>query len=843
MMSEMILASVLWSVVQVHAAELPHRLDRLLTPARVLYVAAHPDDENTQLLTYFTHGRQVRTAYLSLTRGDGGQNLIGSEQSPLMGVIRTHELLEARKIDGAEQLFTRARDFGYSKRSDEALKVWGHEQTLGDVVWAMRRFRPHLVITRFPEEGSTHGHHLASAILAREAFEAAADPKRFPEQLERVAPWQGKRLVFNVPDRFMPEEVREDDLVVDIGGYDPITGESHGEIAAASRSMHKSQGFGAARRFGPEEDRFRHIAGERAETDLLENIPTTWSDVEGGEAVGRALKRARDAYRPESPGDIVAPLTEALAALDDVADEGLRRWAHDEIATLLIAASGLLLEARAPEADIVAGDATEVELTVLRRGTTPVWLTSVALLDAKARPDVELGVQPHVEKLAVTVPKATPPSRMPWLIASPGPGRYRGEGDPEVPLAPPSLAAELTLAIAGTELKVTVPVRQVRVDRVRGELHRDVEILPAISATPAAKSLLVLRTGNQETQLRVSLRVRKPGTVTFQAPEGYTVTPASLSVDKDQEVLLTVTAEQNASPGRLRITAGGASWAEHPMLHPHVPERTVLLPAEVALTAATVTVPEGLVVGHVAGPGDEVADGLRRLGMKVEDLDDEALAHGDLSRFDAIVVGVRAFNTREALRKHHDRLFTFAEAGGTVVVQYVTKPRGHDLDVSLLPYAMKLGRGRVTDETATVTMLKPDHPLLTYPHALGKEDFDGWVQERGLYFGASWDEAKVTPLLSLADPGEDPEQGALLVADHGSGRVIYCGLSLFRQFPAGVPGAHRLMVNLLTPKDHSTSADEPPPVGRRWRNLYGVVLVILLVLIGSFWLLTRRYAA
>lgn len=841
MMSEMILASVLWSVVQVHAAELPHRLDRLLTPARVLYVAAHPDDENTQLLTYFTHGRQVRTAYLSLTRGDGGQNLIGSEQSPLMGVIRTHELLEARKIDGAEQLFTRARDFGYSKRSDEALKVWGHEETLADVVWAMRRFRPHLVITRFPEEGSTHGHHLASAILAREAFEAAADAKRFPEQLDRVAPWQAKRLVFNVPDRFMPEEVRKDDLVVDIGGYDPITGESHGEIAAASRSMHKSQGFGAARRFGPEEDRFRHIAGERAETDLLENIPTSWSDIEGGAAVGQALKRAREAYRPEDPGAIVAPLAEALSSLEEVDDEGLRRWAQDEIATLLIAASGLLLEARAPEADVVAGDSMEVELTVLRRGTVPVRLVAVDLLDAAVRPEVELGVQPHVEKLLVKVPEATPPSRMPWLVSSPGPGRYRGEGDPEVPLAPPSLAAQLSLAIAGTDLKVTVPVRQVRVDRVRGELHRDVEVLPAISATPAAKSLLVLGT---TTQLRVSLRVRKPGTVTFEASAGYEVTPASLSVDKDQEVQLTVTANEGASPGRLRIEAGGASWAEHPMRHPHVPERTVLLPAEVALTTAALSLPPDLMVGHVAGPGDEVADGLRRLGMKVEDLDDEALAHGDLSHFDSILVGVRAFNTREALRKHHDRLFAFAEAGGTVVVQYVTKPRGNDLEVPLLPYAMKLGRGRVTDETAAITMLKPDHRLLTHPHALGKADFDGWVQERGLYFGASWDEAKVTPLLSLADPGEDPEQGALLVADHGDGRVIYCGLSLFRQFPAGVPGAHRLMVNLLTPKDHvSPPADEPPPVGGRWRNLYAVVLLILLVLIGSFWLLTRRYAA
>ena len=379
MTPQAVLATLLLTMLNMNAVEMRHRLDRLTSVGRVLYVAAHPDDENTQLLAYLTHAVHARTTYLSLTRGDGGQNLIGSEQSPLMGVIRTHELMAARRIDGAEQMFTRARDFGYSKRSDEALAVWGREVTLGDVVWAMRRFRPHVVITRFPEEGSTHGHHLASAILAREAFAAAADPTRFPEQLERVEVWQAHRLLYNVPNRFMPEEARPDDLVVDIGGYDPVSGLSHGEIAAASRTMHKSQGFGAARRFGPEPERFRHLAGEPAERELLDGVDTDWASVPGGAAVGSALDTARRGFRDDAPAAIIPDLVTALRALDEVADPGVQAWAKREIAQLVVGASGLLLEARAEVAAVVPGDEVEVTVQALLRNDAEITWTSLAL--------------------------------------------------------------------------------------------------------------------------------------------------------------------------------------------------------------------------------------------------------------------------------------------------------------------------------------------------------------------------------------------------------------------------------------------------------------------------------
>ncbi len=852
MTPEVILASLLWSMVQLSAVDIQHRLDRLLVVGRVLYVAAHPDDENTQLLTYLTHAKNARTAYLSLTRGDGGQNLIGSEQSPLLGVIRTHELMEARKLDGAEQLFTRARDFGYSKRADEALEVWGKSATLGDVVWAIRRLRPHVIVTRFPEQGDTHGHHLASAILAREAFSAAADPAQFPEQLARVEPWQAKRLVFNVPNRFMPDEERPDDLVVDIGGFAPVVGLSHGEIAAASRSMHKSQGFGAERRFGPEPERFRHLAGERASTDLFEGVPLDWRSVDGGEAVASALEAARAGFRADDPSRIAPDLARALRALAAVEDAALRAWAQRELGALLVGVSGLLLEARASTRAVIPGGEVPVKVLVLRRGKTPVTWHEVRIGDATLA--VNTAAAEHVRnerELTAKIPVDAPLSVFPWLFEPPGPGRYHGPGDPDEPLPQPALTAELTLEIAGAAITVTIPVRHHWVDRVEGELHRDVEVLPPITATPLAGAVLVPTCAGKEatpcqTKLRVTLAARRPGRLLVEAPAGYTVSPSALEVTADRDVELTIESAADAKRGTLRLVteSEGRRWslAERALRHRHLPARTVLLPAEVTLEPAALEVP-ALRIGHIAGPGDEVAEGLRRVGFDITDLDDEVLTHGDLDAFGSILVGVRAFNTREALRAHHARLFAFAERGGTVVVQYATKPRRDPLDVPLMPYPMSIGRGRVTDQTANVELLVPDHPLLTTPHRIGADDFAGWVQERGLYHGETWDEAHVTPLLAMADPGEAPEKGSLLVADHGEGRVVYVGLALFRQIPAAVPGAYRLTANLLARRGAAVElGDEPPPVLGRWRNFYLVVLVLLAVLIGSFYLLTRRYS-
>ncbi len=850
MTPEVILASLLWSVTQLNAVDIQLRLDRMLVVTRVMYVAAHPDDENTQLLTYLSHGRGAQTAYLSLTRGDGGQNLIGSEQSPLLGVIRSHELMAARALDGAEQRFTRARDFGYSKRAEEALEVWGRDATLADVVWAVRRFRPHVIITRFPETGKTHGHHLASAILARDAFRAAADETMFSEQLNRVAPWQAERLVFNVPNRFMPEEERPDDLVVDIGGFSAATGQSHGEIAAASRSMHKSQGFGAARRFGPEPERFRHLEGSRAESDLLEGVPSTWSDVPGGQRVGQALDAAREKFRAQEPGRIVGDLAKALQATAQIEDALVRSWAQRELGSLLIAASGVLLEARSETAAVVPGDELDVEVLALNRGDTEIrWVDVEWDEDVTAVDTALANNEPTKKKLSFRVPEDTEVSTFPWLDDEPLAGRYVGSGDADTPLPSPPITVRARLVIAGAAIDVHLPVRHFWTDRVAGERHRDVEVLPPITATPATRAMLVpCGSSGCEAKLRIAVKVRRAGVLRFEMPAGYRAEPAEIEVTKDAEIDVAAHAEPGATRGAMKLvatsTSGATSWAERSVDHAHVPARTALLPSQVALTSAALTVPD-VRIGHIAGPGDDVARGLANAGFDIVDLDDDALARGRFDGLGAILVGVRAFNTREAVRKHHQQLFDFAERGGTVLIQYATKPRRKSLGVPLLPYAMEIGRGRVTNHRAAVTLLEPEHPLMAQPHRIGDDDFADWVQERGLYFGNEWDQDKVTPLLSMADVGEEAELGALLVSDHGEGRVIYAGLSLFRQVPAGVPGAYRLLSNLLTPRGQvaSNRGDEPPPVLGRWRNFYLLVVFLLVVLIAAFYLLKRRYSA
>lgn len=855
-MTPKVLFALLLSVSNMSATEIRQRLDRLSMPASALYVAAHPDDENTQLLTYLTHDQGARTAYLSLTRGDGGQNLIGSEQSPLMGVIRTHELLEARRLDGAEQLFSRAQDFGYSKSAEETMQTWGKQATLADAVWAVRKFQPDIMITRFPEQGNTHGHHLASAVIAREAFEAAGDPNSFPEQLGMLKPWQAKRLIYNVPNRFMPDEVRPDDLVVDIGGYDAASGLSYGEVAALSRSMHKSQGFGAARKFGPEPERFRHVAGERAERGLFDGVVTDWAKIEGGPAVASALSSARHAFRAEDPGRIAADLARAFAAAERLPDSARKDWALREIASLLVGASGLLLEARAETAAVYPGQRLPTKITVLTR--TDVAVDWVSLQSGAEVTPVESAAKKHspIERgTVVKVPTDAGLSTMPWLAQLPERGRYQLKGDPSTPLAPPGVLVDLTLSISGATFRVRVPVRHYWVDRVLGERFRDVEILPPLTATPESKSLTIpcpaASDGPCASTLRVNVKVRAPGRIRVNVPAGFSASPAEFDATGDSEQLLNVTGTRNADKtlphGTLTLVAEHAGaewpWAERLMDHPHIPLRTVLLPSTVALNMVELTVPSGR-IGHIAGPGDEVAERLRSTGFQIVDLDDEAIAHGDLSEFAAILVGVRAFNTREVLRKNTDRLFAFAHRGGTVVTQYATKPRTESLDVPLLPYSMDLGRGRVTDETAPIQRLLPDHPVLTTPQLISDEDFRDWVQERGLYFGEKWDEERIAAVLSMADPGEEPQRGALLVADHGQGRVIYVGLSLFRQIPAGVPGAYRLLANLLSPRGHIAKyIDEPPPILKRWNNLYLLVAAALVFVIGAFYLLRRRYGS
>ncbi len=802
------LAVPAWGEPATSAGEVWRGLEKLRVLGSVLYIAAHPDDENTTLLAYFARGRQLRTAYLSLTRGDGGQNLIGAEQAPLLGVIRTQELLAARAIDGAEQFFTRAVDFGYSKSAEETLSVWGRDEVLADVVRVLRTFKPDVVITRFPATGDAgHGHHTASAILAAEAFAAAGDPTRFPDQVKELGTWRPRRLFWNAwrpqLEGRTPEMPRL--LTLDLGVFDPVRGESFAELAARARSMHKSQGFGAAPRRGALPNYLEQLAGEPAQRDPMEWIDTTWGRVPGGRAVDAALLEAQKAFDLRNPAAVVPALLAARRAMAALPAGHWVEIKRREVETLILAASGVWVEATAKQRWLAPGDTLNLSATVVNRGPLPVVLRAVEMAGAEpvTRGEVLPANQPVEIPLTVGLPGDAPVSAPEWLRRPPLPGLYQVEpaSGIEGPQRAP-LVARFLLVLEGEELAVTVPVLHRTVDPVRGERIRPVAVLPPVTAAVENGVVIFPSGAPRPVQVRVTAMRAVRGVLRVLLPPGWRSEPEALPFTlaaPGQEAVLQVTvappSEASRGVARLEVEVDGrrSCWRSVELDYDHLPPTTVLLPAEVTLVHQPVHI-AGRRVGYVMGAGDEVPGVLRQLGYEVTLLSDADLGSGDLRGFDVIITGVRAYNTRPRLAAAQPRLMAYVEGSGTLVVQYNTS-RGLVAD-GLGPYPLTLGQERVTVEDAPVTLLVPDHPVLTKPNTITRHDFDGWIQERGLYFPTSWDLRYDTPL-AMQDPGEKALTGGLLVARHGQGTYIYTPLAFFRQLPAGVPGALRLFANLL----------------------------------------------
>lgn len=792
--------------------ELAHALHRLQTVGSALMVAAHPDDENTAMLSWLTNVKGVRAAYLSMTRGDGGQNLIGPELGPALGVIRTQELLAARRMDGAEQLFTRALDFGYSKRADETLDFWGRDSVLADVVWAIRRFRPDIIIARFPPDSTAgHGHHTASSVLAHEAFTAAADPARFRDQLDAAPAWQAKRLLWNAFTR-QGAPVDSTWLVLDVGAYEPRLGRSMSELAAQSRSNHKSQGFGALERRGTLPSYLANRLGVPAKQDPFEGVDLTWKRFKGGEVVGALLAQAEKAFDARRPEAVLPILAKAHAAMAKVAADPLVTRKRLELEQVMASCAGLWLEAVSNRATVTPGDPVSIATAVLMRTPATVKVMSVEIAGNERKggnvlePNRTLTDTLRFElsgKAAVTQPY--------WLAvpASRGLSRVAEREDLGTPENRPALAARFRLEIAGEPVTYELPVAFRWTDPVQGERWRMLEVAPP--ATLAFEQAFQLFNGGAQ-QVRVTVRAQRPGmqgALRLDVPAGWKVEPASVGValesqGSERAYSFTVTPGAQGGTARAVIAVGDREWslAAQPIDYEHIPVQTLFPPAELKLVKASLAV-RAPRIGYIAGSGDPIGDALRQMGSAVTNLSDEDVANVDLSRFDAIVTGVRAYNTRPRLRALQPRLLDWVEKGGTLLVQYVTTSDG-PVDY-LGPRPMRVGRDRVSVEEAKVTFLKPGHPLLTSPNKLGDGDFDGWVQERGIYFAGSFD-ASYDALLGSHDPGEPSRDGGLLYAKHGNGAFVYCGYALFRQVPAGVPGAWRLLANLV-----SASSRPPTP--------------------------------
>jgi len=802
------------------AAQLQLAVRKLNVAGSALYIAAHPDDENTAMLAWLANGRLYRTGYLSLTRGDGGQNLIGEEKGALLGVIRTQELLAARRIDGAEQMFTRAIDFGYSKGPEETLAIWGHDAVLADVVWAIRKFQPDVIVTRFPVTGEGgHGQHTASALLAEEAFTAAADASKFPEQLKYVAPWQAKRIFWN---RFSFQPIDPNDprvaksLRVDLGTYNAVLGRAYTEIAAESRSQHKSQGFGSAERRGTVINYYDLRGGDPATTDLFEGIDTSWSRYAGGEKLAGILKQAADQFDPKSPEASVPLLIQALNALEQLRarpdwSDVNKPWLETKKRELLDAirdCAGIAIDVSAADSAVTPGGELPVSVTVVNRSDYPFRLSMVASLFAQPSkaPGTKLeNNKPVKTDLLLKLPTNFEISQPYWLRKPPSKGLYTVDDQTlvGVPENPPSIP--LTISLDDNEMNTvifSVPAVFRRTDPVRGEQVRSVSVVPPVTANLGSGVYLFPDSKPRPVSVWLRAFAAVEGTVRLALPAGWKSEPATAAVKlagkgDESRVAFLVTPAAGETSAQLQAEVNGRPASSITEIeYAHIPAQRLFNDIGAKLVRADIR-HTGNRVGYIMGAGDEVPNVLQQVGYDVTLLTDADLDRGDFSAYDAVVAGVRAYNTRKRLRPAQEKLMQYVENGGTFVIQYNTPD---DMVVAAPgPYPFKLSRDRVTVEEAPVTILEPEHPLLNTPNKITQADFSGWVQERGLYYATEWD-PRYTTIMSTNDPGEKALPGGELYTRYGEGVFIYTSYAWWRQLPGGVPGAIRAFVNLVSAK-------------------------------------------
>ncbi len=713
--------------VAASSSEILHAMKRLNVLGTVMYIAAHPDDENTRLLAYMARDRNYKTAYLAMTRGDGGQNLIGDEQGIELGMIRTQELLAARRVDGAEQFFTRAYDFGFSKRTEEALAMWDKQKVLSDAVWVIRNFKPDVIITRFPEDSRAgHGHHSGSAVIAREAFVAAADPKMFPEQFKfGVGPWKAKRIMWNTFSFGSTNTTAENQLKIDAGSYIPLMGKSIGEIAAEGRSQHRSQGFGSASTRGSATEYFIHTLGEKAEKDPMDGVDCSWARVNGGSVVNALVNQLVETYSVHDPSASLPQLIAIRKAIQAIGDVHWKRIKLSEVDRLIQLTTGLHLEALADRSLVKQGDSIRVNVLLNNRAGADINIGEISFENTKAGQG--MGLKKNVNwtnSFYVPVSTTKKVSQPYWLEQAMEAG-YFNVNDQQLigmPENKPAFTVNAMLNIMGESILFEVPVRYRVVDPAKGEFFHPVYVLPA-----------------------------------------------STAADKKMETIA----------------------------YEHIPTLTYFsnivkfdLPKDMKTT--------GKRIGYITGAGDKLPDMIRMMGFDVTELGKNDINQGKLNQFDAVVVGVRAYNVNEWMAGKHVILMDYVSNGGNLVVQYNTNSFAGPMQKTMIgPKPLTISRGRTTEEDADVVFLDENDPLLNFPNKITKNDFSGWIQERGIYYAENFS-PDYKAVLSMHDKGEADLNGSLIVRNEGKGRFIYTGLVFFRELPAGVPGAFRLFANIIS---------------------------------------------
>ncbi len=786
-------------------------LEKLDVFGKVLYIAAHPDDENTRLIAYLANEKKYETAYLSATRGGGGQNFLGTHLKDNLGLIRTQELLEARKIDGGQQFFTSAIDFGYSKEPIETLNFWNEEKILSDFVWIIRKFRPDIIITRFNQTPNiTHGHHTASAMLADKAFNLASDPSAFPEQLKYVKIWKPKRLMWNTSRRFFNLDDYDIDkmIKIDVGVYNNKMGKSYNEIASESRSMHKSQAFGSLRRRGSEVELIVHSQGVKAENDIMDRVDTSWDRIKPNDALKSYIKQAKDSFNIDKPYQIIDYLSLAHKELNRVFDRDWRSIKKNEIKNLIKASSGLFFEALSNVELASYGEEIKVKFDVINRSPYPMKLNKIQINEKEFIIDDSLKNNKlfSIEK-SFRLPLENEVSEKYWLKNPSEFGSYNindqkliGEADNK-----PVLEAKFIFKVNGQQISYISPITYKLNSPINGDEYRPFNIGNPIYLNPKNDLEYLVNTNKKQLEVEVISGTNDINArIYLDVPEGTKVDPEFYDINfknKNEKKLLNFNVSLPGNKNSINKISYKAKIGDkilsrgiNKIIYSHISHQTRFPNSEVSLIKFDLNT-KAKNIAYLMGSGDKIPESLSLVGYNVDLFEKNDINVDNLKDYDALIIGVRAFNSDKSLLDIKPQLMNFMESGGNVIIQYNTS---RNLDVNKFsPYPFTLSRNRVSQENAPVRIINSKHPVLNYPNKITLEDFNGWVQERGLYFPNSWSNEFET-VISSNDKGESPNNGGILISKVGDGYFVYTSYSWFRQLPAGVSGAYKLFTNLIS---------------------------------------------
>jgi LmbE family N-acetylglucosaminyl deacetylase len=804
-----------------NAVEIFNSIQKLNFLGSVLYVAAHPDDENTRLISYLSNEKKAQTAYLSLTRGDGGQNLIGPELRELLGAIRTQELIEARKIDGGIQFFSRANDFGYSKVPDETLEIWDKNQVLSDVIWTIRKFQPDVIINRFDHRspGTTHGHHTASGMLSFEAFDKANDATIFPNQLNLVKIWQPKRLYFNTSwwfygtkEKFAAAD-KSNLMNLKTGVYYQSIGKSNQEIAALSRSRHQSQGFGSTGTRGEEDEYLELLKGDlpKDKSNIFEGIETTWNRLKDGNEIGILMSNVEKNFDFKNPSASISELLKAYQLIEKLEDEHWKNIKLEEIKKIIASCSGLYLDAVAENQEANPNSLLKVKIEAINRSMVKMNLksiTSIANL-AKEFEAKELSFNKNIsQNIEFLLPENLEYTAPYWLKENGTVGMYRVDDQKNigVPDVIRQVKVNFNVDIQGITIPFTRNIVYKMNDDVKGEVYQPLDIVPDVTSSFVEK--VYIFNSNKSKTIAVKIKSGKEaiqGKIKLEIPKDWQVVPAEskFKMDKkgeEQIVIFTVTPSKEISESAIKsiVTIDGKTFdkTQIDINYSHIYKQMVLKPAEAKVLKIDLKIKNEKIV-YIMGAGDEVPKSLSAMGYEVSIIKPNEITTENLLKFDVAITGIRAYNVVNELKYKQDILLDFVSKGKTMIVQYNTLD---DLVTDkIAPFPLKISRDRVTEENAEVRFLDKENSILNSPNSLTSKDFQGWKQEQGLYYPKEFDK-NFKAIISSNDKGETPKDGAILHCKYGKGNYIYTGISFFRELPEGVSGAFRLIANMISVK-------------------------------------------